>query len=666
MLRGTGTIWRAIFISLILILSIYISARGNDVEENEQAEDTYVLEPIEVEGKRPRDVIAEPMTESVGLELSTTVVNHAEIERQGAKTVIDALEYIPGAWVETRGRKVKQFFSIRGQKYPYPEYAIDGAWQREFHETPYFFSAANVERIEVIRSSAALLTGLSGLVGIINIVPREYKEPETSGIMEYGDFNSYRFHLSHGATAGDVSYAVSAGSEHTDGPEDKNAAENMSNFLGSVGWHPMESLSIKVNLSHLYGKRELRRAEPPASTKLQETSERYDPVRTTLGNIKTHFSLSDRASTELVLHYIDRDHNFLSAPEDPHQSTHDRDYEWGANLIQSLALTDRNTLRVGGYYNHWIAPNGKRFYEGKRCDLETFSAVAVDEHRFGPVSVDAGIRWVKTYMKDYGAFNVNGSSKKFADVTPVKDEWEPSIFNGNVGAAYYLSEELSLHLNLAAGQIQPRTGTLDVNHEEPKNERRVKLDAGARMARAGMGQASLVGFLVQQKDAIALSGKTEELDGRIMELYKNQDQDQLGVEFEARTVPLLGIVEPFFNVTAMKSRAKSEDEMITNEEMPQLIMSGGIYATKSGFDLSILWKFMSSYESSRFLPSGEEPQSIGDFHSLNASVGYSFGKKHRARVYMEIANLTDEKFSTTVGYPDLGRRFTIGLRQAFR
>ena len=121
------------------------------------------------------------------------------IGRRGAATVIEALEQVPGAWVETRGRKVKQFFSVRGQKYPYPEYSVDGAWQREFHELPYFFSAAEVERIKVVRSSAALLKGLSGLAGVVDIVPREYGAPETSAEVEYGTFGGYRLRLGHGA-----------------------------------------------------------------------------------------------------------------------------------------------------------------------------------------------------------------------------------------------------------------------------------------------------------------------------------------------------------------------------------------------------------------------------------------------------------------------------------
>ena len=651
---------------IVIIIFIFISLFCAWAEDSE--EKTYVMDPIIVEGKQSRNVIAEPLSESPGLELSTTIINKTQIERQGAETVIDALEYVPGAWIETRGRKVKQFFSVRGQVYPYPEYAIDGAWQREFYETPYFFSASSIERIEIMRSSAALLKGLSGLVGIVNIIPKKYENPETSAEMEYGSFDSYRFHLAHGASPGKTSYAFNIGSSHTDGPKEMNGAEGFTNFLGSFGWNPLEILSVRANLFHVYGKRELIRAEsPPAAKRFATTSERFDPVQTTLGSLITHFRPSDKASTELLLQYIDRDHYFLSEPGDPHETTREWDYEWSANLTQALALSSSNTLRIGGLYSRWISPNGTRFYIGNRNDLETFSAVIVDEHNFGNLSIDAGIRWAKTYMNDYSAFNIGGSASGLTKVTPVKDQWEPSIFNGSLGVAYYLSQGLSLHLNLASGYIQPRAGALDVELKEPKDEKRTKLDIGFRGVHGGIGQISAVGFLVQQTDAIVLSGKTKEMNSRVMELYLNRDQDQMGVELEARTMPLLDSIEPFLNVTTMRTRANANGEMIRNDEQPELIMGGGVYASKKGFDLNVLWKYVSYYESIRFAAgSPPSPQPLGDFHSINASIGYSYGKEHQARVYLEVKNLLDKKFSTMVGYPDLGRRFAVGLRQSFR
>jgi len=626
-----------------------------------------VMDTILVTGRPPRDAVARPRIESSGLEPATSVVQQAEIVRQGAKTVIEALEYIPGSWVETRGRKVKQFFSIRGQKYPYPDYALDGAWQREFHELPYFFSSEDVERIEVMRSSAALLTGLSGLVGVVNIIPRQYREPETAIRLEYGSFNTWRLNLTHGGTSGDLSYAFSLGTPRTQGPAGRHADEGITHFRSSSVWSPNERWSVTTHILHLRGHRELARAVPPASARFRDALEKFDPLRATLASVKTLYRPGGKASTEFILNYSGREHTFISETATPHQSTRERDYEWSTNLTQSLVLRPGNVLRVGALYNHWVAPNGKRFYVGRRCDLETYSAVVVDEQSFGPLTLDAGLRWTRTYINRYGAFNIGGSPKGLKKVTPVTDQWEPSLITASLGTSYDLSPGLSLHFNLSSGNIKPRRGELDVNLREPGTERRIKLDFGVQALKAGAGMVSMAVFLTEQKDAIVLSGLTETLGGRVMELYLNRDQDQLGLEIDARSAPLAGNVQLFLNLLAMRSRAEANGKMVRNGELPRFIASSGLYFSRGKLDLTLLWKYVSAYESTRFAGgSPPVPQPLGGYHNLNATAGWSFGSKPRNRVYLEARNLADKEFSTVVGYPDYGRRFTVGWRSSFK
>jgi outer membrane receptor protein involved in Fe transport len=638
------------------------SSQREAFQQSEQVMDTVM-----VTGRAARNPVARPKTESSGLEPAISVVDQEEITRQGAKTVMDALEYIPGAWVETRGRKVKQFFSIRGQKYPYPDYALDGAWQREFLETPYFFPSGDVERIEIMRSSAALLTGLSGLAGVVNIIPRWYGERETSVRLEYGSFNTSRLNLNHGGTYRDLSYVFGAGRPRTQGPENRHAEEGITHFRGSLAWNPNPEWSVTTHFLHLRGHRELARAQPPAAERFRENLEMYDPLRSTLLSIKTLYRPGEKTSTEFVVNYSGRDHLFVSQSTSPHQSTEERDYEWSTNLTQSLMLRKDNVLRIGALYNHWVAPNGKRFYTGKRCDLETYSAVLVDEQIFGPLSLDAGLRWARTYINQYGAFNIEGSPKGLGKVAPVTDQWEPSVITTTFGASYSFSHGLSLHFNLSSGTIEPRRGTLDINLEEPATERRIKVDLGVQAAWEALGRVSLAGFLTERKDAIALSGQTETLENRVMELYLNRDQDQLGVEIDARSMPLKGNVQLFFNFLAMRSRAETGGEMLRDREMPRFIASGGFYTTKEHLDFNLLWKFVSGYESTRFAEGAPPlPQPLGGYHSLNITTGWTFGVKPVNRAYFEIVNLTNENYSTVVGYPDYGRRFTVGLHSSFK
>ncbi len=651
--------------------NIAVKITANDTLELNVRLHSAVLQlaNVTVTGKAKRDLLVTPSIESVGLELVTTTVTQKEIQRQGSKTLVDALNFVPGALIETRGRKVKQFFSVRGQTYPYPEYSINGVWQREFLETSYFYPSTDIERIEVVRSSAALLTGINGMAGVVNIVPREYNAPETSISLEYGTFGTYRSNISHGAKLGNVSYAAGIGIDHTDGPSGMHANENMMNFNANLKWTPTQDLTVRYYLFHVNGKRELRLAEPPAADRFLTELGSYDPLRSTLTNLKVDYKITQNSNTEFLVYYSNRDPVYVDEDEITHEITRfsERDWEWGINLIHSMKLSNNNTLRVGGLYNHWAAPNGKRFYYGKRNDLETISFVVVDEHNFGALNMDAGLRWARTYINEYGGFGIDGSGKGFAKVEPLVDVWQSPVMQGNLGGSYSFSNLYSLNFHAAVGEIKPLPGSLDINLNEPKNETRIKFDLGVRKIWNSVGQLSLVGFLVHQKDALVLSGKTYDSPGRYMELYLNRDQNQYGVEVEARFARIWNILEIFFNTTLMNSFAESDGEMIENLELPKVISSGGLYFEKASFDISLLAKYVSSFENTRFAAKGLPPQPLGNYVTLDAIFGWSiYGNIYSTRFYLEVKNITDERYSTVVGYPDFGRTVTMGIRQVIK
>jgi outer membrane receptor protein involved in Fe transport len=624
----------------------------------------HLSETVTVSAETPLTKMDNPQLESASLQTSISKIDRIQIEQQGAKTVMDSLNYVPGAWTETRGRKEKQLFSVRGQRYPYPEYAIDGALLREFYEAPYFLSAEDVERIEVVRSSATLLSGISGLAGIINIVPREYERRETRWLAEYGSMNSYRLHVSHGQKIGALSYGLGLGGSHTDGPDGRHGSEKRLNLSANAKWDPANSLTIRAAVFYTRGERELVQAEPPAAAQYRTALQRYDPVDETAGNIKILYKPASWASTQFSIGYSNRRNMFVAETNGVSQNTRDYDHELNLNFIQSLALSKRNVLRAGVNYNHWIAPYGKRFYSGRRTDLETYSLAIVDEYGIGRLLLDGGLRYQRTYVNEYGAFNIGGTSTAFKKVPSVMNQWEPAQPSGSVGAAYYLTNRLSLRANFLAGVIEPRRGTLAVNLAEPLKEHRKMWDIGIRMTEGRIGEFSVAGFFINQKDAIVLSGLTKTINGQIMELYENRDQDSKGMEFEFRSRPLFEDVNVFFNITAMNPRVRSNGVMSSDPEIPQAIASAGILGKKKGFDCNIFWKYISAYESGRF---ADPPvlQPLGGFHAVNMTIGRALGGREKIRVYLDVINIGDSKHSTVVGYPDYGRRINLGIRQVF-
>lgn len=621
-----------------------------------------IRQSITVSSPNPLRLMDDPQAEPQVMQLSVSRVDRIQIEQQGAKNIVEALNYVPGAWVETRGRKVKQFVSIRGQKYPYPEYSIDGAIFREFHEVPYFLSAADVEQVDVLRSSTSLLKGFTGLTGVIDIVPRTYEKRETSWLAEYGSLNSYRVHVSHGQKVGKVSFGLGLDGSHTDGPEDRRGKENMLNLFGnmSVQLHP--KFSLRATVFHLQGSSELVQAVYPAGVRFRTERDSFDPIQTTVVTVKSLYQPKSWTSTEFTLGYSNRHNTYVAETGTSRTTTPDFDYEWDLNLIQAFSLSENNVLRIGANYNHWVAPYGKRFYTGRRSDLETHSISVLDEHSFGRLVLDGGMRYQRTYINEYGAFNINGSASGFGNVTPITNVWEPPQFSGSLGATYFLTDRFSLESNFLIGVIEPRRGSLTEEYVEPLNEHRTMVDAGVHFIQDQIGEFSMTGFYIRQKNAIVLTGTTADVNGRITEFYENRDQDSVGLEFEFQSPQFFDSNNLFFNLTAMRSRARLGGSLERDIEKPQAIIGAGILGKRWEFDYNLFWKYVSGYESNRFAYSSEY-QPLGDFNSLNLTLGHSFGSNEKVRVYLEITNLTDSLYSTVVGYPDFGRRFRVGIRQ---
>ncbi len=400
------TVIKELLFPVLLLIAVSFNLEAQE-DRSELDSKLYQIDSVNITApKEYRSLLKEPYTEPFSLLPVISTISVRQIQKQGAINLIDAMTYVPGGLTETRGRQVKQFFSVRGQKYPYPDYALNGIWQQEFEELPYFISAADIEKIEIVRSSAALLTGLSGIEGLINIKTREYSSPEASLELEYGSFNSIHSHLSGGGRIGRFAYAAGAGFDRSNGPEGKHSKETMGTIYSRFNWELSDKMSVLGSLYFLDGKRELTIAEPPADQRYINMIQNFDPYWSILSNVKMIYKPRENVSSELQLFYSYRNPKFND--EVTSISTNEKDIEWGLNFMQSVSPFSSNTLRIGGLYDHWSAPNGKRFYTGKECNTETFSGVIVDEQRVGPVTFDAGLRLTRTYLIDYAAFNIQG------------------------------------------------------------------------------------------------------------------------------------------------------------------------------------------------------------------------------------------------------------------
>jgi catecholate siderophore receptor len=116
-------------------------------------------------GQNSADSLKTP-TELVDVPSSLSVIDSLQIERQAFTSMGDVLQYTPGASIG-QGEDHRDQMTIRGQNTT-ADFFIDGLRD----DVQYFRPLYNLERIEILRGSNALLFGRGGGGGIVNRVSK--------------------------------------------------------------------------------------------------------------------------------------------------------------------------------------------------------------------------------------------------------------------------------------------------------------------------------------------------------------------------------------------------------------------------------------------------------------------------------------------------------------
>ncbi len=328
-----------------------------------------------------------------------------------------------------------------------------------------------------------------------------------------------------------------------------------------------------------------------------------------------------------------------------------------------MELVPGNTLRVGALYHRWKAPDGKRFYAGRRADIETYSVVVIDAHEFELLKIETGYRWSREYLNEFGGFNIEGSGSGFQNVAPIIDEWAAPQHRLNLGGSFPLSSTIKLVGNIAYGQISAPNGALTSEGNPLDSESRQMLDFGIQSTTSEYGTFKAGLFTVNRSDGIHITKDTYiNPIGVEAPFYENRNSRQYGLELEWKSPWYRGWMSLFASAILMQSEYRKPGGSYTSDkEIPERLLTAGIYLHRSGFDASVFGSYVGPFENDRFSSSG--PQPLGDYVNLNATAGYTF--KSKARVYVSMKNLLHDKYSTVVGYYDEGFRIIGGLQFTF-
>ena len=267
--------------------------------ENDSIRQKALDEVLVIGNMRQKALLHNPIRTQSSLTSSISKVDAVELDRQGAVTLMDAMKYTPGAWIESRGRKLEQVFSVRGQRYPYPSFALNGIWQKDFEHISYYMNTANIAEVSITRSSAALLNSLTALAGVVNIKTVQPTARQARAFLKYGSLNSYRTGLSYADANDRISYTFAVNGNGTKGEKDMNGKENMLNAMASFDWRLSDKWSWGVNAYLMYGERQLYLAKKPASDVFINKKEKYDPYKAMLLASKLKYMANERFSSEL-------------------------------------------------------------------------------------------------------------------------------------------------------------------------------------------------------------------------------------------------------------------------------------------------------------------------------------------------------------------------------
>lgn len=236
--RGVGSIWLAILaLSLLFAFSLgaAIDARAEEddsdttpepgADEAEAAVPVYRAgDEVVVTGTRTKHALSDAP-------VATSIVTQEEMEKSGAVDAGDALETVPGVFVddyEQSGRGGPgSGINLQGLPTDRILVLIDG------QRLPWTMRAPDLElipsqlirRIEVVKGPSSSLYGSDAIGGVINILTRDPStEPKGELNLWGGSFNTFGGNAFHSWGAGPVGWVANFNREQSGGWIDANAA----------------------------------------------------------------------------------------------------------------------------------------------------------------------------------------------------------------------------------------------------------------------------------------------------------------------------------------------------------------------------------------------------------------------------------------------------------
>jgi iron complex outermembrane receptor protein len=442
--------------------------------EGEKKEKSIDLDEVMVTASR----IEAPVAQTPKV---VTIISRKQIEQSPAQSVQELLAYVANIDVLQRGSKgVQTDITIRGGSFDQTAVLLNGInlsnAQTGHYNYDFPINLSDIERIEIVSGSSALIYGSSAFSGGINIITKKDVAEKIFMQMEAGMHSQRNIEARGAMQTGIFSHSISASTKSSDGYQ-HNTGYNMYNLL----WQSRLNLKNKSKIDLLLG---YNNKEYGANSFYTAAfPDQYEYTSTYMGTVKGEFGTKLKF---IPILYRTRHYDQFDLIKD---SVYGRNYHrgdtYGANLILRYT-SGLGTTSIGSEIRQEDIISSKL---GKKMTRQHGKYIAFDdrtnisatlEHtiKYNDLILSAGI------LMNHNSF-LSGSYR----------------FYPSVSASYRLIEPLTISSSWSKSSRMPTFTELYYNtetHSANENlipEKSESLDLSLKYNRPFI-QANLTGFLL--------------------------------------------------------------------------------------------------------------------------------------------------------------------------
>lgn len=599
-------------------------------------------------------------------------INRQQIEKAGSRDLAQVITELGGVFINgyTNNAGKEKNIYLRGAKVDHTLITIDGVPVYDASGIGSNFdirnlSVDNVERIEILKGSQSTLYGSDAIAGVINIITKKGGDKNFggNGTLEYGSYNTWR------------------------GAAGINGKVNLVDY--------------NVNFAH-YSTKGFSEAQQPANA-----TKTYD--RDWFNENSVQASLGIQATKNLrLLPFFRYNKNHGALDNDAFVDERDFTYQsknWQTglrnvfglgkgqlNLLYQFNKTDRSYLNdsvdVAGYYKYdnsgykaaehfaeafFVYPfSSTKLTVGADYRASNYDYAATQVNIYSPLvqkTTLSGDSIKQNQVSGYAALNYN--HQNFSAEVGGRFNHHSTYGNNfafNLNPSYFLARRVKLFGNVSSGYKTPSLYQLfsQYGNKELKPEVSLNLEGGAQVFTAdGKGALRLAYFNRRVKDVIAFFYNPTTFRSS----YINQDkQHDYGIETDGS----LNLTDKL-NLRAFYSYV--DGKITTKQGGKDTTYFNLLRRPKSTFNISVGMQITKAlYASLNVNSVGErkdiyfdpvsfasQPITLKPYTLVNFYTEYGF-VKNRLKVFVDLRNLFDERYSDVYGYNTAGFNAYGGVR----